>query len=290
MDQETKALEQTEEQEETDQEVSPENNDSENENTEQLEDADKVEADTEDNEDESDTVISFDDKPIEQPKEHNNSVIRQLREANRKLKADLKKYGSQSQETEQEIKLPPKPKLQDYDYETENYEKALDMWYSKKEQVDRIQQKKQSEIAKRQEEANQTYNKYTSGKAELKIKDFDIAEEVVEQKLSVEQQAYLLRAADKPAVFVYAIGKSQDKLDQLSKITDPIAFAAAVAKLETKLKVTTNTKPKVNPEKLPGGSGGSPDIKMKTLDKLRADARKTGDMTEVIKYRKKYNL
>jgi hypothetical protein len=63
-----------------------------------------------------------------------------------------------------------------------------------------------------------------------------------------------------------------------------VKFAFAVAKLEKDLKVT-NRKAAPPPEKIVSGTGRSSGAVDSTLERLRAEAEKTGNMTKVIQYK-----
>jgi hypothetical protein len=65
-----------------------------------------------------------------------------------------------------------------------------------------------------------------------------------------------------------------------------VKFAFAVSKLESQLKVT-NRKPATTPEKVLTGTGSTSGSVDSTLDKLRAEAEKTGDYTKVTAYKRK---
>jgi hypothetical protein len=84
---------------------------------------------------------------------------------------------------------------------------------------------------------------------------------------------------------VYALGKNPKKLKELASITDPVKFAFAIAKLETQLKVS-NKKPAPPPEKVVGGTAPIRGAVDSTLERLRADAERTGDYSKVFAYRK----
>ena len=84
---------------------------------------------------------------------------------------------------------------------------------------------------------------------------------------------------------VYALGKNPKKLAELASIKDPVRFAVAVAKLETQLKVSTR-KPPPPPPKITSGSAPVSGSVDSTLERLRAEAERTGDYTKVIQYKR----
>ena len=94
----------------------------------------------------------------------------------------------------------------------------------------------------------------------------------------------MLQGADNPALVIYALGKNPKKAKELADIKDPVKFAFAVAKLEKELKVT-NRRAAPPPERVVSGTGRSSGAVDSTLERLREDAARTGNMTKVIAYK-----
>lgn len=181
--------------------------------------------------------------------------------------------------------LGPKPTLEKADYDTDRYEKELANWYEKKRQHDDREVSVRSEQQAVQKEWERKLEGYQSAKAGLKVRDFEFAEDVVQDNLSVMQQGMIVQGADNAALVVYALGKNPKKAKELASITDPVKFAFAVAKLETQLKIS-NRKAQVSPERKISGTGRPSGAVDSTLDRLRADAEKTGDYSKVFQYKK----
>ena len=216
--------------------------------------------------------------------------VRDLRKEYRNEKRRAKELEQKIEKLErgaapQAQPLGQKPTLDGSDYDTERYETELASWYEKKREHDDQQNVVQSQQKAVQKEWDTKLEGYHSSKAELKVKDYEFAEDVVQDNLSVMQQGMIIQGADNPALVVYALGKNPKKAKEIASITDPVKFAFAVAKLETNLKVTKR-KASSKPEKKISGTGrpsGSVDT---TLDRLRADAEKTGDFSKVMQYKK----
>ncbi|MCW3174436.1 hypothetical protein [Acinetobacter baumannii] len=104
--------------------------------------------------------------------------------------------------------------------------------------------------------------------------------------LNQTQQGILIHAAEKPELLIYHLGKNPQKAKELAALTDPIQFAFAAAKIDAQIKVTTR-KPSTSPERKPSGSAPLSGTVDTTLAKLRAEAERTGDYTEVNKYKRK---
>ena len=209
------------------------------------------------------------------------------RELSRRLKALEKKLHQQTTTTQGETTTAPpkKPTLADVDYDTGAYEAKLDQWYGAKAEYDR-----QAAEARRAQDAvkgawDAKIAGYNTAKNELKARDFEDAEAVIADTLSVTQQGIILDGAEKPALLIYALGKNPKKAAELAAITNPVAFAAAIGRLEASLKVTSR-KPSAAPETIVSGNARSSGSVDNTLERLRAEAEKTGDLTKVMAYKR----
>lgn len=211
---------------------------------------------------------------------------KQYREEKRRAKELEQKLAQMERGTTPAAQpLGPKPTLEAADYDTERYEKDLAAWYEKKRQHDERQASVQAEQQAVQKEWESKLESYHSSKADLKVKDYEFAEDVVQDTLSVMQQGMIVQGAENPALVVYALGKNPKKAKELASITDPVKFAFAVAKLETNLKVTKR-KAQAKPEKKISGTGRPSGSVDSTLERLRAEAERTGDYSKVFQYKK----
>ena len=207
---------------------------------------------------------------------------RELQRKNRELEEQVKaKNGTETKP----VQLGPKPTLEGCDYDAEKYEAELTKWYEQKRQADEAAAKAEAEAKSQQEAWQAKLNAYGKAKTELKVKDFDDAEGVVQETLSSTQQGIILQGAENPALLVYALGKNPKKAKELASITDPVKYAFAVAKLETQLKVT-NRKAAPPPEKTVRGTGPTSGAVDSQLERLRADAERTGDYSKVMAYKR----
>lgn len=205
---------------------------------------------------------------------------RELQKRNRELEAKLTQ--------DQAPKVPEigkKPTLEDFDYDAEKFENSLAQWFERKRQADEQAAKVQADIEKQQQEWQARLQGYGKAKAELKVKDYDDAEGIVQESFNTTQQGVILQGADNPALLVYALGKNPKKAKELASISDPVKFAFAIAKLETQLKVT-NRKAAPPPEKTVQGTGRVSGTVDSTLDRLRAEAEKTGNYSKVMAYKR----
>jgi hypothetical protein len=214
--------------------------------------------------------------------------VRELRKSHRELQRKVREYEQQqaampAAPTVQT--LPPKPKLEDHDYDTDNYERALESWYRQRDDVERSKRD-----AERRAEEDRTawqakLDAYGKAKSELKVRDYDDAEHQVMEALNQTQQAVVLQGSDNPALVVYALGKNPKRAKELAAVTDPVKFAFAVAKLEAQLKVQPRSKPPAPERGVPSGTAPVSGASDATLERLRLEAERTGDYTKVVRFR-----
>ena len=254
----------------------------------ELEVAEEVDLESEEAESEEVVVSIGEDAPPAEEEVRAPEWVRELRKTNREKERRIRELEAKLSATTTEIKpvvtLGPKPKLDEYDYDADRYEQAIDQWHDRKREHDReADVALQSELQQRQAWQSKL-DDYGKAKAELKVRDYEDAEETVQQLLNVTQQGVLLNGCDNPALVVYALGKNPKKTAELAKLTDPVKFAFAVAKLEKELKVT-NRRAAPAPERVVSGTGRSSGAVDSTLERLREEAARTGNMTKVIQYR-----
>lgn len=185
--------------------------------------------------------------------------------------------------------LGEKPTLAGCDFEEEKFEAALTKWHEDKRKHD-----ESVAAARAQEEAQAKawqakLADYGEKKSDLKVADFEEVESVVQDILSPKQQAIIVQGAKNPALMVLALGKNPEKAKELAAITDLVQFAWAAAQMEAQLKTTK--KPIPSPEReTPRGSGRISGSVDSTLEQLRAEAEKTGNMTKVLAYKRQKGL
>jgi hypothetical protein len=223
------------------------------------------------------------------PEEHTPAPewVKELRKTNRELQRQNRELQSKLQVQPTEIKpvvIGVKPKLEDHDYDADRYEEALTSWFERKRQADETNAKQEAEVMNQQKAWQAKLDGYGKAKAELRVRDYEDAEAIAQEVFSITQQGVILQGAENPALVVYALGKNSKKAKELAEITDPVKFAFAVAKLEKELKVT-NRRAAPAPERIVSGTGRSSGAVDSTLERLREDAARTGNMTKVIQYK-----
>jgi desulfoferrodoxin (superoxide reductase-like protein) len=240
-------------------------------------------------EDTEEVVVSIgEEAPPPEEQTHAPEWVRELRKTNRELQRQNRELQNKLQTTAQTetkpVVLGVKPKLEDHDYDADKFETALADWFERKRQADEASARQEAEVMNQQKAWKAKLDGYGKAKAELRVKDFEDAEAVALEVFNITQQGVMLQGADNPALVVYALGKNPKKAKELSDIKDPVKFAFAVAKLEKELKVT-NRRAAPAPERIVSGTGRSSGAVDSTLERLREEAARTGNMTKVIQYR-----
>lgn len=216
--------------------------------------------------------------------------VRELRKANREKDRKLREQEAEISRLRGGGAAPAatvvgaEPTLENCDFDADKFAQELKAWHERKRVADAEAAKQRQAEEAAQAAWKAKLDAYGRAKAELKVKDYEDAEGAVQDVLSVVQQGVILNGADNPALLVYALGKNPKKAQELGAITDPVKFAFAVAKLETQLKVTPR-KAAPLPEKTVRGSAPVTGSVDSHLERLRADAAKTGDYSKVHQYR-----
>lgn len=202
--------------------------------------------------------------------------LRELEDENKRLKAPAAAAPT----------VGAKPTLEGCGYDDAKFEAELTAWYESKRKVDEAEAAKKAKADAEAAAWQKKLDSYKNDTSKLNAPDFDVAEEVVRQRLDVTQQGIIIQGSDNPRLVVYALGKNPKKAEELAAIKDPLQFAFAVAKMETQMKISTGKKAPPAPDKpLNGGSGNLSGGVDSQLESLREEAAKTGDYTKLNKYK-----
>lgn len=243
-----------------------------------------AEGDEEEGADEQERVTFADEEEGEPTEE--NSVIRQMR-------AELKEERRRRLEAEQKsapakIEIGDKPTMEGCGFDEDVFETELDAWKERKAAADRQETSQAEENRKINEAWQADVSSFEQKKGALSFEDRDEAIETVTASLPRNwQSAAIIKAANDPALFFYALSKSPAKLAELSKFEDPIKMAAAVARMEGAVKVVKGRKAP-DPDRPERGSASMPSGPDKQLEKLEKEAAASGgDRTKIIAYKAK---
>lgn len=214
-------------------------------------------------------------------------TVRRVRE----LEAELQRAKGSTQQAA-EVVVGDEPALPEFaDAEQiAAFKRDWAAWNDRKAQAERATQQREAEAAKAQEQWNATRQTYEKAKTELaaKMPRFEEAEDAVREALSPVQQGLLLDGLEKPAVVVAALGLNPKLLKEVAAIQSPAKFVAKLAKLEDKVKVQPRKAPA--PERKVGSTGAGAAASVAHLQRLEAEADRTGDRTKVAQYKRQQML
>jgi hypothetical protein len=218
---------------------------------------------------------------VKELRKSHREMARAMREKDAEI-ARLKGSGGQASE----IVVGAEPTFESCDYDPDKFRDELKAWNGRKAQADQVQRERDTAQAA---ERSKWQTRVTAVQAEatkLKVADYDDAVEVLEAVFSPVQIGIVLGGPEDPktsAALRYALGKNPKMAKELASISDPVRFAIAIGKLETKLKVTPR-KSAPAPERMARSSVAGAAAVDNTLAKLQADADKTGNRTKVAAY------
>ena len=252
--------------------------------------------DEEDEED--DRIVTIGDAPEEDAEGESEEAekpetpkwVKTVRKNNRRLESEVKRLKRELEAKtavkEDPVEVGKKPELKDFNYDDSKFADALLEWNERKRKVE-AQAAEKAEFAKEQQKAWEAKrSKYVELKQEHAFKDYDDTEQYVANTLNDTQQGIIVQLADDSALLTYALGKNPKALEELAGIKDSAQFIYKLAKVEAKLKVSNKSKP--SPEsRVKKGKGSSSGNSQATLERLEAAAAKSGDYTEVVRYKRK---
>lgn len=226
--------------------------------------------------------VSFDEEKPEEEKE-DTPVIRNMRkllkEAQREAK-EAKREAERLKSSQVKPEDDPKPKLKDFDYDEEAYEKARDEWAEREAKRNEVENQKNKAFMDKKEA-------YTKARESTKLPGFADNEREVFSTLSPAQQAILIHAAKGgPERIIQALGKAPERLKSLAAIEDPILFGAELRELELTLKSKTAERKPAQAEETFKGSPPTNNSYEKQLAKLEKEADATGDRSKILAFKK----
>ena len=225
--------------------------------------------------------IGGESPPVE---EEEKPHIRELRQRYRELQKRNRTLEDQAAkvETPAAPDVGTKPTLEGCGYDEEKFEQDFTSWQERTRTVAEVQRKKQQGEQASKDAWQAKMDQYQTAAKALKVPDFTDAEDELKARLSPTQQGLIVHVTEHPEHVAYALGKSPKEAERLAAITDPAKYAYELGKLESKMTVTPRKAPP--PETKVVGSAARTSGSDKELDRLRAEADKTGNRTAVGKY------
>lgn len=236
-------------------------------------------------EDDGETVIAFSDEV--EGGEQETPLIKKLREQLRETQRQLRSRATPAvQDADPEPVVPPLKRIEDFDYDSDRHAEYLAQRDDAIESRATWRTRQSERDAARKREADQQNRQIEQQRNALGVSDYDARAETVRSVLSDAQIAVLLNGAENPAQLIYALGRSQAKLDTLAGEENLARFAVKLGNLEKDVKVQKRKAPP--PETQVRGAtasiaSGGDDKELARLEKL---AERTGDRSPVIAYRR----
>ena len=242
----------------------------------------------ESSDDEEDGVIVSIGEPAKEEEENRapewvRDMRKREREKTRRIKELEQQLVAASAQQEKAAPLGVKPTLESCDFDGERLAQELESWYERKSKVDAEAEKRRKAEEAEQAAWKARLDSYEKEKRSLKVSDFDDAESLVQDMFSLTQQGILVQAPRR-AELIYALGKNPRVASQLASIDNPVDFAYKAAEIMAKLNVAPKKKAPP-PEKKVSGNVAGASVGGDVLEKLRAEALKTGDISKVIAYK-----
>lgn len=233
------------------------------------------------------TIISFGDDA--EDGEDDTPLVRklrdQIRDRDRKL-AQMRREPANNEDPEPVI-----PELKEYDDPEFEYDTSRFNGYIRKRDKAvaahaewKVRQAERDNARKRV--ADDQAKQVEQQKRALGVTDYDDRAASVRDRLNDQQMAVLINATDNPAKLIYALGRSEIRLEELAGIDNLAKFAARVGQLERDIKVGKKQAPA--PETRVRGATAAAAIRTndKELERLEREADRTGDRTKIQQYKR----
>ena len=223
-------------------------------------------------------------EPEEEEEEHKApGWIKELRKENREKAKKLKEMEAELQKLRGGQSAPEplkKPKLEDFDYDSEEFEKAMDKFYAVKAEQDKLDAVRKQAEDEQQKEWQARQDTYKEAKARFDAEEMQEAEEEVVSTLSPARQAMLLDVVDDPAAMVIALAKNPEALRKLATIKSDGRAIKEMVLMEANMKITPKGNKPPPPERTISGSGKTAGSVRTSLEKLKEEAERTGDYSK----------
>jgi hypothetical protein len=216
--------------------------------------------------------------PADLPKRLRNEI----RERDRAIAA-LSRRAADAEERAKPVpvEVGARPRLEDFDYDEEKFDAAVDEWSDRKVQA-QLAQRQQPTSA--EDEARQDVQRYEASVSGLTFSDASEVISDVRASLTPQQEYMIASVSADAGKLLYALGRNPSKLRELVGVTNPAKFIAKVALMEASMTVRKKSAP--NPERIPQGNA-MPKGADKELARLEKEAERTGNRTALIAYRRK---
>jgi hypothetical protein len=209
----------------------------------------------------------------------------QIRDRDRKL-SQMRRAPAPANDADPEPTIPDRPRtLADFDYDEDRFSQAMDAHVEGKERHVEWRQREEKRKGERGAQEAEQARQIEQQRKALGVGDYDVKAGLVRERLTDAQMAILINGADNPAQMIYALGRSESRLDMLCGEDNLAKFAVMLGRMEKDIKVTKKSAP--TPESRVRGATASVAIggSDKQLERLEKEAERTGDRSKLIQYR-----
>lgn len=231
----------------------------------------------------------------EESEDEGSQPLREVRKKNRELTKRIRELEKLTTAQPEVPDVGPKPKLEDFEYDTEKFEGALAEWMARKSQADQQAEKQREAQQAAAQRAKQTADdlerkttEYVNRAKDQGFRDFEEAQASFEDTLPEVVRSTIVDNAANPEIIVMALHQNPEiaeKFKSANNVRDAIKAAWELSKLEAKLK-TAKPRTKPAPETTVKGGARAPKGPDRTLEKLEQEAERTGDRTKVLAYKR----
>lgn len=211
--------------------------------------------------------------------------LSQEKKARRELEQRLQVSTAKPVEVEQ---VSPEPTMEDedVDYDADKFKVKFKAWHEKQTKVEEKARAVKQEQEKQQEQWNTRLTAVDKAAAAFKFRDQDEANQVFDDTFSVMQRGIILDTPDDPktsAMLRQVLGANPATAKKLAAIQHPGKFIFALKDVIDKMK-TAPKKTAPPPERVVRSSVAGAAAIDNQLERLREEARKSGDYSKVADY------
>lgn len=218
---------------------------------------------------------------------NNQDVMSEKDAENQLLRMQLVQMNQSVQKKEKAVK----PTMESCGFDEGKYDSAMQTFTRSgaesvfSEKIGELQQQQNQQAIEQQK--NKAIGAHYERADALKVKDYDEAEEAAVSVLGSELVQNIAASADDSHTLIYYLGKNKAKAEELKLLfaNDPAKATYALGKLAAGLTIKPVTK-KSTPDidsPLEGGGGGGSSAWETKLKHVRAEARKTGNISPILR-------
>lgn len=235
--------------------------------------------------------VTVGDVPQDEDEKAAPAWVKELRKSNREAQKRLRELENENQRlkggnqpAQAELK---RPKLEDFDFDQDEFDKALDTYIDRKKEEDKREEINRRAADEAQREWALKVDALQEGKKRFNAEKIAEAEAEITSIMSPARQSMLMDIADDPAALVMAIGSNPELLKRIVSIKSDGQAIKEMVKIEMNMKVAPKGKTPPPPEKTVSGSSRGAGNAAAKLDELKSKAQETGNYDDYFEYRRR---